>query len=568
MLGQSWALIVLKFRLMRTMWTGAHTVSLLLTVLTMLAFFAIAIAAGIALFFLGWVGLPRRDAIVALGILDALVVFYLFFWAAGLMMELQRSEVIDLRKFLFLPISPRLIFLLNFVASLLGPGLLFFVPAASGLILGLTLRYGPQVALWGMPLAISFFLMLSAWAFYARGWLAMMMMDKRRRRLILTLLPIVFVVLGQVPGLMAGALRPKDDGGPPAIDLGISGDQLRVATVQANKVLPPAWLAYGLWSAAHGNPQGAAAAIAGCGMVTVLGLALGYRSTLRLYAGGRSGKRKEASRGPVRSPLTARQWPGLDPDTAALASASFLSYLRHPNIRMMVLMPLCMGALFLFMFRSGIYGEALPDTIFQSEWTPIVIVVWPFFNFSYVLFNIFGIDRESFRGLLLLPTPRYKILFAKHMGLFPFVGGLSLAFVSLGALLLDLSASITAISAMQVVQLFLLYAILGSFTSIYFPHAIGWGGLRNSNARVLTMCVGILSAALLGVLMLPTTVCLFIDRYAAAQWGYEGFSLGAITSAGLLGLTILGYRAAMGHMGDLLYLRETQMLDRLLRDRE
>lgn len=568
MAGQCWALIVLKFRLMRTMWTGAHTASMLFTVLTGVVFLFIAIGAGVGLFFLGWVGMPRRDPIIGLGILDALVVFYLFFWAAGLMMELQRSEIIDQRKLLYLPIPPRLIFLMNFAASLVGPGLVFFVPAALGLISGLTLRFGPQVALWGAPLALSFFLMLSAWAFYLRGWLALMMENKRRRRVILTVLPLAFVVLGQLPGLLSVSMRPKADGSPPALSLGASPERIRAGAVLANQVIPPAWFAYGMWSAAHGQPRGAAASTAGCLLMTIFGLGLGFRATMRFHTAAGSVRARKRAKRPVRLPLTARHWIGLDTDTAALASASYLSYLRHPNIRMLVLMPLCMGVLFIFMYRSGVYGQMSQNLPLQSDWAPIVVLIWPFFNFSYVLFNIFGIDRESFRGLILLPVPRHKVLYAKHLGLFPFVGGMSLAFVGFGALMLGISAQTTAISAMQVVQLFLLYAMLGSFTSIYFPHHIGWNGMRNSNTRVLTICIGMLSAAMLGVLMLPTTVCLFLDDFARLRWGYEGVSLGILASSVFLAATILGYRMVMRHAGDLLYAREIRMLDQLLRNRE
>jgi len=255
-------------------------------------------------------------------------------------------------------------------------------------------------------------------------------------------------------------------------------------------------------------------------------------------------------------------------DTAALVSASFLSYLRHPNIRMLVIMPLCMGLLLIFMYRSGAYGNLPGSFAVHNEWAPIVVLVWPFFNFSYVLFNIFGIERESFRGLILLPTSRHKYLIAKHLALFPFVGGMSLAFVGFGALALGLTPLVTLVSALQVVQLYLLYAMLGSFASIYFPHHIGWNGMRNSSSRVLTICVGMLSAALLGVLMLPTTVCLFIDQYARTHWDYTGVSLGLMVSVVLLGATVLVYRAVLRHSGDLLFTRETQILDRLLRDRE
>jgi ABC-2 type transport system permease protein len=571
MAGQCWALILLKFRLMRSMWSGVHTFSLLISLLTMSALFLFALAASVGLFFLGWQGMPRKDPLLVLGILDSLILFYLFLWAWGLLMELQRSDVIDLRKLLFLPISPRMVFVLNFIASLFGPALIFFVPASLGLLGGLSMRHGPQVMLWGVPLAASFFIMLGAWSYYVRGWLAVMMENKRRRRLILTLLPLVFVVLGQLPGLVTASLNnAKND---PAQKDFIQELALDKALLLGNQILPPAWLPYGVWAVTRGNYQAAAASIAGCIVVAGIGLLLGYAATIRFYLGGGSGKiTKQNTARPTGRPLTARRFPLLDADTAALASASFLSYLRHPNIRMLIIMPLCMGFLVVFMYRSGAYGGGAQQLSAAGgragEWATMAVLVWPFFNFSYVLFNIFGIDRESFRGLVLLPTARYKFLLAKNLALFPFVGGVSLAFVAGGGFLLGLEPRQIALSALQVVQMFLLYAAIGNIVSILLPHHIGWNGARSGNSRVLMMCIGICSALMLGVIMLPTTLCLFIDDIAQAAFDYNGFPLGLPVSLLFLALTGTLYYFLLRFSGDLLRDREVRILERLLRDRE
>ena len=567
MLGQCAALIVLKFRLMRTMWTGVHAASLIITLLTTLAMLTLSLGASVGLFFVGWKVLPgMKDPIGLLGVLDALVLFYSFFWAWGLLMELQRSEVIDLRKLLFLPISPRMVFALNFVTSLFGPSMIFFLPTASALVLGLAMHYGPQLIVLCAPLALVFFLMLGAWAFYVRGWLAVMMENKRRRRLILTILPILFVVLGQVPGMISASIqRMKFDPETQAQLKDVALDRLLLTV---NQVFPPAWLPYGAWSALRGDYRTAAVCIAGCAAFGALGLCLGYFATLRLYRGG-GGGREAASKPQKRTrPLTARRLPFADEDTAALVTASFLSYLRHPNIRMLILMPLCMGFLILFMYRSGVYGPGGLQFQGASEWAPMVVLVWPFFNFSYVLFNIFGIDRESFRGLILLPAPRYKYLLARNIALFPFVGGMSIAFVIAGSFLLDIPGRLVAVSALQVVQLFLLYTIIGNVVSLYLPHQIGWNGQRTGSSRVLMMCVGIISALLLGVLLLPTTLCFFIDDLAARLWNYHGISLGLPISAVFLALTLAAYAFSLRFSGDLLFDREQRILDRLLRDKE
>ncbi len=47
---------------------------------------------------------------------DGLVLAFLFFWLIGLLLELQRSEVLSLDKFLHLPVSLRGAFLINYLS--------------------------------------------------------------------------------------------------------------------------------------------------------------------------------------------------------------------------------------------------------------------------------------------------------------------------------------------------------------------------------------------------------------------------------------------------------------------
>lgn len=566
MLGQAWALVLLKLRLTRSMWTGAHTASLLFTLLTLVAMGVLAVVTTVVLFFVGWKVLPElKETRLVLGVLDAVVLIYCAFWASGLLMELQRSDLIDLRRLLYLPVSPRMVVVLNFVASLVGPSLLFYVPGVLALLTGLALHRGPGVFVWGLPLAGAYFLMLAAVTFYARGWLALLMENKRRRRLILTLLPLVFVFLSQLPGLITAAMQNASP--DPATQALLEAMDWQHLLVWLNQLLPPAWLAYGTFAALQGQVMHAVLATGGCCVVALVALWLAYGATLRLHRGQRGEK---ARRGPARKParpLTARRFPLLDNDTAALAAASFLSFLRHPNIRMLLIMPLFMGFMILLLYRTGAYGNTHREAG-GSVWAPVAILVWPFFNFSYVLFNVFGIERDSFRALVLLPNARYKYLLAKNLALFPFVGGLSIAFVLAGAAFLQLPAYLTTVAALQVVQLFLLYTIIGNFVSIYLPHQIGWNGARSTSSRLLMMCVGILSAMLLGVLMLPTAFCLYVDAFARGRFGYEGMPLGLPVSLGILAVTLGVYHVSLRYSGDLLVAREQRVLERLVRDRE
>src|SRR5205085_5802193 len=115
---------------------------------------------------------------------------------------LQRSEVLAMDKFLHLPVSLLGAFLINYVSSsLLSVSLALFAPAMLGLALGLTLRRGPAMLL-VLPLLAAFLLMVTALTYQFQSWLASLMTNKRRRRSIIAVVTVAFILLCQAPQLL------------------------------------------------------------------------------------------------------------------------------------------------------------------------------------------------------------------------------------------------------------------------------------------------------------------------------------------------------------------------------
>src|SRR5438094_9702987 len=75
------------------------------------------------------------------------------------------------------------------------------LPGMIGLCLGLTLGAGWAMApLLGVLLSLMF--LLTAWTYCLRGWLAALMLNKRRRRAIIVWLTLGLVLVGQLPNLL------------------------------------------------------------------------------------------------------------------------------------------------------------------------------------------------------------------------------------------------------------------------------------------------------------------------------------------------------------------------------
>lgn len=562
MLDQCLALLELKFLLMRRTWTSSKWISIGVFIALLLLGGVLAIALSVAMFLLGARWLAKEDAFIILISLDFMVFAFLFFWFWGLLMEVQRSDIIDLRPMLFLPISLPMVFLMNFAVSLFSVSFLFIAPSVFAFLAGLAVSHGAHVLL-GVPLAMSFFLMLAAWAYYARGLLAILMENKRRRRVVLTILPLFFVFLGQLPNIILHTSRSLGVRFPD-----MSQTQLEQALAYGHAVVPLGWLPYGVSQLLDGRVMPCFLGFAGFAAITLLGLILGFRSTLRYYTGahgGRGAAKKMNGRKRNKTPLTARRFPLLPDDVSAMTFAEFLGYARHPQIRMLMIMPLCMGLLFLFMYRTSGDGGGW---VLRGPWTPLLVLLWPFFNFSLMLFNVFGVDKQAFRGMVLLPVARHKFIFAKNLALFPFVAGMSGLMVVMGALLTQVQPRYVAISITQIIQLYLMYCIVGNFLSVFFPYRITRDSMRARGNHPMLFLLGLASTALAAVMMLPTTLCMVIDDVLTQWWGFHGVPVGWFLSLGLLAGTAALYWRMLIHSGDLLLAREQKMLDTLVRDRE
>jgi hypothetical protein len=229
-----------------------------------------------------------------------------------------------------------------------------------------------------------------------------------------------------------------------------------------------------------------------------------------------------------------------------------------------MIMPLAFGLFLLFMYRTGAYGNRIAN---DQSWLPVAALIWPYLNFGVFLFNAFGADGPAFRGLVLLPTPRRRFLVAKHLALFPFVGGLATLFVGLGTVVIGTPPYIAMLSLIHIVCLYLLFCAVGAWMSVLAPYRVGRDAMRGKGDRSTIMLLGLASMLLVGLLSLPTALCLSLDQLAAVLWDWHGFPLSLPATFLLLGIAALLYRTSLTHAGDLLMERETRVLAAVLRDR-
>ena len=563
----------LRWRLSRNQWSRGGKINAVLTMIAVAVGLAIGAAGGLAGVLAGALALAKASPQVMLIVWDAIVVAFLFFWMIGVVTELQRSETIDISRMLHLPVSLKDIFLVNYVASHLTLSIILFLPAMLGLCLGLV--FGKQ---WSMvcmfPLVLGLIFMVTAWTYCLRGWLAALMVNKRRRRAIIAGVTFAFVLLSQLPNLLGnfvfdhGRHRPRPaitappEGQSPTRPTGDDKVRLPSALLEAHQYVPFLWVGNGAMSLAQGHVWPAVLGAAGAIGIGGLGLRRAYRTTLRFYQGQAAGtkavrKERLTKAAVVRESLLERKLPGIPDEAAALGAAFLRSMMRAPEVKM----ALAMNFLMLLIFGAMILlrrSAALSDSVKPFILTGAVVFIH--LGMSQLMFNHFGFDRGGFRQLVLLPAPRKWILMGKNLAFAPIALAMGLTVLVLATLALHISLFVFLAGALQLAATFLIVSMAGNLLSVLVPHHVAAGSLKRTKTSAMTTLMIFISRMLFPAamipLLIPPALGLLLSRLAWLPAGPVNLLLSALLLA-LLGLL---YKLSLAPCGELLQQREKKIL--------
>ncbi len=546
----------LKSRFLRhsmTKSTGAIAAVVTLLILVSVALLTVALSIGV--FVLGaFVDLDKEGGLPVLAVADGLVFFFCVVWLASIMAEVQRSDVVDMRKLMYLPVSLKTVFGINFACSLLTPaGVLFVIPGMA-FVAGLAIRQGPVVLI-GAFTVLAFYLAVAGWTYYFQGWFAALMENKRTRRWIIMMLPMVFILIGWAPQFFI-RLGPR----------WVPGDPLTLL-MAGNMVLPPGWLPLALQGLVMGDVLTALACTLGLAGLGILPLSMGYRATRRHYLGvetRRQRKRETTKRDmraqPVERALVGRSIPGFGEETSAVAFASIKMLLRHPMVRMQLIAPFLVGGLLfaLYFFRSSGISQ-LPE--FARSAIPTAALAWPVLNGAILFANIFGTDGNGFRSFILLPTPRRTYILGRNLALGSLFGTQMVVFVLLAFAVFRPGIFALLIAMINVGYTLLLLSTLGNLFSLYLPYKLSSDSLRGAGNKPVAVLTTFLFMFLLPLIFLPPMVCALADFALAYLYAGWRFSLGLVLALVFLGLALLGYRWMLDMCGGIFARRETRILE-------
>ena len=553
----------------------------------------------------GYLAIPQASPKNVMLIWDGIVIAFLFFWMTELLIELQRSELLSLDKFLHLPVSLASAFMINYVGSISSAGAIVFLPLMIGIAIGLVFSKGAAMLLL-FPLIAAFALMVTALTHQFRGWLASLMVNQRRRRTIISVATLVFVLIVQTPNILnftgvrwrnrpgterAGQIEKQRRDLNDALARGdISFEEfsqkmkeLRTPTRQEdwtvvqqvagtlNRFIPLGWLPYGVSTALEGNFLPGVLGTLGLGLIGAGSLRRSYRTTMRLYTGHFNARpcsaattepaasapgQASAKSGKYSAAFLEKRISGLSEYASVVTMASLRAMMRAPEAKLMLLSPIIM----LFVF-GGMFFRRVPPPELMRPLMASGGFTFIFFMTLGMVGNQFSFDRSGFRTYVLSPAPRKDILLGKNLAMAPFV----LTFMTLTSLIIQFQYPMRAdhfiAVLIQMIPMYLVFCLVGNVLSIIAPMPVAAGSMKPVKPKATTLLIHTAFIFIFPLALSPTLIPLGIEALLTFSGSATWFPAYLILAVSECALMLWLYPRILSSEGDLLERRERRILE-------
>jgi hypothetical protein len=405
------------------------------------------------------------------------------------------------------------------------------------------------------PLIAAFALMVTALTHQFRGWLASLMVNQRRRRTVISLATLVFILVVQTPSIInfAGGRWRNRTGAPRFVQTGKEVEELdralanREITVEehrrrkgaltgprreedwtalqktasiVNRVVPLGWLPYGASASFDGRVLPALLGTLGLALIGAGSLRRSYRTTMRLYTGtfnaaapargdaalavppvatARSGKYPAA--------FLEKRFSGLSEHASAVTVASLRAVIRAPEAKLMLMSPVVMVFVFggMFFNQRNVPPELMRPLMASGGFTFI------FFMMLGMVGNQFSFDRSGFRTYVLSPAPRRDVLLGKNLAMAPFVIGFMILTAALFQFGYPMRIDHFLAVLIQMLPMFLVFCLVGNILSIIAPMPTAAGSMKPVKPKAATILIHTAFIFLFPIALSPTLIPLGIE---------------------------------------------------------
>jgi hypothetical protein len=251
-----------------------------------------------------------------------------------------------------------------------------------------------------------------------------------------------------------------------------------------------------------------------------------------------------------------RRLPGVPDGAAAVAMATLRTWMRAPELRMMMLTPIIM-----LVVTAGMLDNLPANELLRALMTAGIVAFLLVVGLGGPIGNQFAFDRAGFRALVLSPASRRDVLLGKNLAMVPHAVLTTLAVISLTLWRSPMRLDHLAATIVQAIPMFVVICVAANLMSIVGPLALKPGsgmpaphqGIRNFYPIVFVLLIPIP----VGLTLAP----LGIEALLGLTEGFAGLpsylALGIVQAAVFLWL----YRIAIAWQGRLLQRREQQILN-------
>jgi hypothetical protein len=203
-------------------------------------------------------------------------------------------------------------------------------------------------------------------------------------------------------------------------------------------------------------------------------------------------------------------------------------------------------------------GARLPEGSKPFFGTGVVVMVM-FMSLQFAC-NQFGYDRDGFRGLVLLPTPRSRILLGKNLALLPVFIIITLVPLAAVGVMAKLPSLAFLASVVQFGGAFLVVSMAGNLCSILLPYRIAAGSLNPTKSNWRSV-LGMFAIMLLFPMVISPVFVPPALGWAAEKWlRIPSGPINLIGSLAMLGILVALYSVLLSPLGRLLQRREAEVL--------
>jgi hypothetical protein len=450
---------------------------------------------------------------------------------------------------------------------------------------------------------VAFLLMITALTYQFQGWLAALMSNPRRRRTVIMLATVTFVLIVQLPQLLnfvgpwgarqqadraaamqkefAELTRAANSGEIDAAELTRRSNEIREKQRRgidvsleraertarfANTVVPVGWLPLSVMFAAEGNFLPTILSLLGMTLIGSISLHRAYRTTVGMYQGQQSSGKGQPlpavtaapeKREPVRN-MVESNLPLVSEPVAAVALAGLRSLIRAPEAKMMLISPIIMSVIFgSMLFRSG---SGISDAL--RPFVAIGGMVLVLFGVVQLMANQFGFDRDGFRVFVLSAARRRDILMGKNLSFAPIVFGMAVIMLVVLEVVSPLRWDHFLAMIPQYISMYLLFCLLMNFLSIYAPAHVAAGSLKPKNPKLVTVLLHMVTFMIFFPITQALTLAPLGSEFVLRLLGY-GTSIPICLLLSILECAVIFiiYFLCNDGLGNMLQQREQKILE-------